>query len=694
LNINFVYSAWWLLPGILAAGGLSYFLYARDRQLRDLPRKSILALAVLRFLFISGIIFLLLGPTLNIQKTEKEEPVFILAQDNSSSVLLNADSLYYTQEYPEALNALKSELSKDFDLHYMQFGDSVNDVELPDFSDGISNFSDLHFAVEAGYSGRHVAGMLLATDGLYNEDRKPLYLFSDLKFPVFTLALGDTLRKRDALISDARYNRLAFLNNRFPLRVYYEANKLDGERMQIKLLKGDATLASRNIPVDGNDISNYIDFKVKASETGLQTYRVRIEPMEDEISLENNEQLISVNIIDNQQEILIMAAAPHPDIAAINRALKQNKNFSVETKTLSDLPVSLEKTDLIVFHEVPERQNAASSIFEQAEKRNIPALFILGPRSNVQAFNSLALPLAVNIKGRSYDDAQPAEIMDFDRFRLSPDFLDILENMPPLKVHFADYRFSGTHDVLFSQRINSVETGKPLIALSGNEKRKMAFITGTGIWRWRITDYIQNGNQKGFDDLINNLMQYLITKSSGKQFAVSTEQIISENRSLVFEAELYNEAYELINDPEVELTLTDSTGESSSYTFRRSLNAYRLGLGSMSAGQYEWKAEVNYNNHLYTEEGSILIEPVSLEGLKTSADHKMLNQISKASGGEMFTLEDMQNIPLKLESYNLSKPRISTSMSQSVLLNLKWIFFLLLGLISIEWFFRKFWGGY
>ncbi|MFO7879949.1 MAG: hypothetical protein R6V52_07930 [Bacteroidales bacterium] len=694
MNINFVYSAWWLLPGILAAGGLSYFLYHKDKQLRDAPLWGIRGLAGLRFLFLSGLIFLLPGPSLNIKKTEKEAPVFIIAQDNSSSVLLNADSAWYKNDYPTALRDLKSALEENFDLHYLQFGDSVSEKSDPDFTDGLSNFSDLHFSLEAGYAGRHVAGMLLATDGLYNEGRQPLPLFGDFRFPVFTLALSDTSQKRDALIHDLKYNRLAFLNNRFPLRIYYRANKMDDEELTIKLIQEGEVLLSKEVSVSGDKHTAYTDIKIEAKEAGLQTYEVVIEPVEGEISLENNRQLISVNVIDNQQEILILASAPHPDIAAMNRALEQNKNFSVSTVMLDGLPVSLEETDLIVYHQVPAKRKAASAVISQADKRGIPGLYILGPQSDLQAFNSLAHNLRVDIKGESMDNAQPEAVKDFNRFRLSADFLDLSDRMPPLHVPFADYRFSGDYDMIFTQRINGVETGKPLIALSGEEQRKLAYITGTGFWRWRMTEYIQNGTHDGFDDLFNNLTQYLITKSTGKQFAVQAEQIIAENKSVVFEAELYNQAYELINEPDVKLFLSDSTEETREFNFNRSLNAYRLSLGSLPAGEYTWKAEVNYENNLYSEEGNFIVEPVSMEGLQTQANHRMLKMISEATNAEMFYPDEMPDIPENLKSRDMAKPRITSGISQSVLLNLKWIFFLLLGLISLEWFFRKFWGGY
>lgn len=694
MNIDFTYSPWWLIAGLVFAAGLSFFLYYKDTQLRELNRAWVRVLAVLRFLFIFGIIFLLLGPSLKIKKTEKEAPVFILAQDNSASVLLNADSAFYLNEYPEKLKSLKEKLGEDFDVHYLQFGDSVEDTDSLDFTDAVTNFSDLMFSLKAGYSGRHVAGMLLASDGLYNQGRHPLYQFSELPYPIFSLALADTMQKKDALIQDVNYNRIAFLNNRFPVRIHYQAHKLDGKTLTIKLKKDDQILVQKQVDIDGKNITEHIDIRVEAKEVGLQTYEVIIEPVEDEITYDNNSRRISVNVIDNQQSITLIAASPHPDIGAINRALKQNKNFSVDIKYISDLPVSLDDTDLIICHQVPANSNPASAVFKKAEKRRLPVLFIFGLQSDLHAFNQLAYNLNIDKKGESMDYARPVYEQDFKRFSLPSALLDILDKIPPLYVPFADFQFTGEHDVMFTQSINGIKSGKPLISLSGMEQRKMAYVNGSGLWKWRMTEYVQNGNHDGFDNMVNNLIQYLVTKSTGKQFSVETEQIIPENQSVVFNAELYNEAYELINEPDVNLYIKDSTGDENEYNFKRSLNAYRLSLGSMPVGEYSWRAEVNYDDNRFTEEGNFIVEPVSLESLKTRADHQLLKMISENTGAEMFYPTNIADIPQRIQAYDIDKTRIITRQSQSVLLNLKWIFFLLLGLISVEWFFRKYFGGY
>ncbi|MFC7669384.1 hypothetical protein ACFQT0_19980 [Hymenobacter humi] len=57
--------------------------------------------------------------------------------------------------------------------------------------------------------------MVLLSDGLVNQGRSPAY--SDYNFPIYSVAVGDTVPKRDLRLTGLTYNRVAFSGNRFPL---------------------------------------------------------------------------------------------------------------------------------------------------------------------------------------------------------------------------------------------------------------------------------------------------------------------------------------------------------------------------------------------------------------------------------------------------------------------------------------------
>ena len=60
----------------------------------------------------------------------------------------------------------------------------------------------------------------------------------------------------------------------------------------------------------------------------------------------------------------------------------------------------------------------------------------------------------------------------------------------------------------------------------------------------------------------------------------------------------------------------------------------------------------------------------------------------------MHHLNDIEKIAEEIDSRNQLKPILYDSFVTENAINLKWIFFLVLALISAEWFMRKYLGGY
>ena len=77
------------------------------------------AMAIFRFLAVTILSFLLLSPLFKKSSEIVEKPLILFAQDNSLSIAITKDSLYYKNEYPAALDRFivprfsKQEMLKD-----------------------------------------------------------------------------------------------------------------------------------------------------------------------------------------------------------------------------------------------------------------------------------------------------------------------------------------------------------------------------------------------------------------------------------------------------------------------------------------------------------------------------------------------------------------------------------------------------
>jgi hypothetical protein len=107
--------------------------------------------------------------------------------------------------------------------------------------------------------------------------------------------------------------------------------------------------------------------------------------------------------------------------------------------------------------------------------------------------------------------------------------MDVFREFPPLQCPFGTYQFSPLSDVLFYQKIGNIATRTPMVMFTRVSEKKVGFISGENIWRWRISSFIQKSNHESFDLLIDKIAQYLSTKDDKSFFRIHHNTRISEN---------------------------------------------------------------------------------------------------------------------------------------------------------------------
>ena len=224
----------------------------------------------------------------------------------------------------------------------------------------------------------------------------------------------------------------------------------------------------------------------------------------------------------------------------------------------------------------------------------------------------------------------------------------------------------------------------------------MAVLCAEGLWKWRLFDYLQNKNHDLFDLLLSKTFQYLTLKEDKRKFRVSlNKNIFNENELIFFDAELYNESYELINEPDVSLTIRNEKGDDFKFTFNKNNSrSYTLSAGYFPVGNYAFNAEVMSSGQQLTYDGQFSVQPIQLEIYETTADHRLLHLLSEKYGGEMIYPDQLTSISGLIKEKGSILPVIYETTKTRSIINLKWIFFLLIGLLSLEWFLRRYFGTY
>jgi len=347
-----------------------------------------------------------------------------------------------------------------------------------------------------------------------------------------------------------------------------------------------------------------------------------------------------------------------------------------------------------VLHNLPSMTFDASSILNSLNSRKIPRMFIVGAQTNLARFNQVQPLLTIQGDQRNSNDVQGIFNPNFSLFTIDDNLRKNLPTFNPLTAPFGDFQARGDAQVLLYQRIGRVETKYPLLLFGEEGDIKIGILAAEGLWRWRLFDYLQHQNHDIFEELMGKNFQYVTLKTDKRRFRISaSKNIFNENEPVVLDAELYNESYELVNEPDVSLTITNSAGKEFNYTFNKTLKGYNLNAGVFPVGSYRFRGRVTFNGQNLTYDGQFSVQPIQLEIYETTADHALLRRLSQEFGGQLFYPAQLSALGDTLLAKDLKPVIYSTSRTRSVI-NLKWIFFLLLGLLSLEWFARRYYGAY
>lgn len=683
-----------LLSAVIAAVGISLLLYFRNKENKDLKSPQVWLLMALRFISFFAVSFLLLSPFIKNLKKIMQNPIIITAWDNSSSLKSTPDSVKIEAEINQVKSEVTGELSKDYSLVNYSFGEEAEVSDKLDFSEKKSDYSGLISAVSNQHFNENVGALIIAGDGIYNQGKNPVNLTSEINFPIYTIGFGDTTEIIDSRIQNIRVNRTSFSGNKFPVEVDAQFLKLRGTPLKMSVIHDNKELESVVVTPPNQNYFYSHEFILDAGDAGLKHYSVRIQPVENEQNTKNNVSQFVINVLENKQKVLILSDGYHPDIGAIKNTLDLQKTYDVSVFNEEPYPSNLSDYNLVILNQLPTAGKSAADIIKNAEANRIPILFIVGNRTFLPQLNALSQGVEIKPLAGSGEEAQATLNPTYATFNLSESFKEVLPKFPPLQVAFADYELDAAFTPLFYQKIMNIETSKPLIATGMLNGRKTGFIFGEGIWRWRLYDFYLNQNQSAFNELINQLVQYLSLRENEDNFIVDFNPVYPEIDDIVFTAEVYNDAFERINSEEVTMEIRNSNDEEFNFTFDVQGDNYYLNTGHLPTGDYTFSAQVTIGNETFNETGRFTVTPVNFENIVTKANYNVLYQLAVQSGGKFYLPSDVNGLLSELENNNRLK---ATSYFQEMiheLLDLKWIFFVVLLLLSLEWFLRKFWGIY
>ncbi len=677
---------------LLAGIGYAFLLY----QVKQNPWSKIInrLLFLLRATLVFCLAFLLLGPIVKQITNLFEKPVFVILHDDSNSVKEATDSVTLRTINQQLVTTQNMLAEKGYDVKRNNLeGEEITNVDYK------ASSSDLNAALKKisnRYEGKNIGGVILLSDGIYNAGLSPLY--ASYNFPVHTVGLGDTLQRVDLAIKNIAYNKVAYQGNMFPLHAEVLVKGLVNEGVNITISQRGKIIHQQSKRSGNNQLIAF-DFQIPANEQGIQKLDIQVGINPAEYNVKNNRSSIFVEVIEGKKKILLISPAPHPDIKVLREVVDKNANyeFLLHIPGLSEQPQSTlqpSEIDLAIFYQSPDRSGRTRQLFDQFSMSKTSLFLVLGQQSDLLQIVKNKMPLKFSSPPIEFDDVTPALNTTFSNFLLTAENSFIISDYPPVSVHSGKIQMPLTATPLLFQRIGSVTTDKPLLAIESGENRKIGILLGEGIWRWRMNEFDRTENTVAFDELFGKLIQYLSTTDDKRKFrSYPVQQEFSDTEPVIFESQVYNDIFEPVYGNTIDLGITDEHGKRMQYNYVTNPSNTRYQIGGLKEGIYRFTAKTSINGKQEEVKGEFIVVSQQAELQNLTADFDLLRKLANNTGGKFYTSSQLDKLTQEIGKIQ-AQSVIHSEEQYEALINLKWFFWLLLALISTEWFLRKFYGSY
>jgi hypothetical protein len=217
---------------------------------------------------------------------------------------------------------------------------------------------------------------------------------------------------------------------------------------------------------------------------------------------------------------------------------------------------------------------------------------------------------------------------------------------------------------------------------------------GEGIWRWRLNEFDRTENTTYFDEVFGKLVQFLSTTDDKRKFrSYPVRQEFSDTEPVVFESQVYNDIFEPVYGNTVDIDLTHETGQRSNYTYVISPGNTRYQIGGLKEGVYRYRSSTIVNGKTESALGEFAVVERQVELQNLTADFDLLRRLSTNTGGRFVPSSKLEALRAELRQKEATSV-IHTEETYASMINLKWVFWLLLAIVTMEWGLRKFYGSY
>lgn len=196
----------------------------------------------------------------------------------------------------------------------------------------LTGTTDLAAALQV--SGSDVQGLILLTDGRDHSSQALGPLAAALKaagIPIYPIVIGSTFRPKDLAILALEYPQVVYRGDHPQLKVALSTVGFEGQTLEVELVpenEPDGVPIRKSVAVGGPTVT--VEFELDASEVGRKAYVVRTPVLEGETRDDNNARSFALAVVDDRARVLLIDGDARWEFRYVSAALSRDERVELQ----------------------------------------------------------------------------------------------------------------------------------------------------------------------------------------------------------------------------------------------------------------------------------------------------------------------------------------------------------------------------
>jgi hypothetical protein len=426
---------------------------------------------------------------------------------------------------------------------------------------------------------------------------------------------------------------------------------------------------------------------------GTFQYRVFVPPLAGETNKEDNEQSLSVEVVDARNRLLYLEGVPRWEYKYLRRTLLSERQVSslifftgpdgapqggtpVGNVTADMTPQQLAYFKIIMLGNIDAKELGAArakNLVKFVEEGG--SLILLGGAKgwNAGGLAETDLGKMLPVRGdnvKTLEGDKPYPVKLAEAARAHPAFAGdaaLWQNIPPVLSIFTGFSLSPGAESLVTAETSA--GAQPLVATQRFGQGKVTAILTDSLWRWQLGP--EAGKARPYERFWTQLISWLLPRQESLEgmrleFFSDREQIFL-GESIELNARFGNEDTPRPDSVEAKITLPDKrevpyrmAPQLVSLPSGRSFPGFTASFSATQPGLYQVSGSAKLKGQTYSSEPfSFFVKPHSPETVPRPAKPEVLQAIATASGGRFFESVDDLNEHLRKLQFHTSEQRLS-----------------------------------